>query len=347
MVAHGAALEARLCLRELGQLPEPRPAAVLERLEALDLEPLGVGRLLAARTDIGERDVRLADMVEDAVDDHAHAVRLQFAHHREEHPVALVKAPGRRIAEILVRARHHRVALRAEVVVDVHEGRRVVLVVARRLEHGIQVDRVHAERLEIRNARAQALEVAAVVAPEHGPLPEGLAALRLPRARRAPRARPRPRVRRVVHLVAVREAVEHDLVPDRVARPVGCCETVNHALFGRHVACGAPEHQHRVEAVVAVGLARRVRRVRDPRPVDHELVGVAPVLELDRDAEEAVAHPLHRRARRVPSVELACEKHRGFRAFGAMCEGHLRAACCCQLDLDRLRQQRRLGRRGR
>ena len=93
------------------------------------------------------------------------------------------------------------------------------------LEDGIEINRVDAERLQIRNACAQTLEITAIVAIEHGPFPKGLAARGFPRTRRAPRTRPRTRVRRIICRVAVRKAIEHDLVPHSVARPIGRAES--------------------------------------------------------------------------------------------------------------------------
>ena len=319
---------------------------------------------------------------------------------------------------------------------------------ARRLEDRIEIDRIDAERLQIRNARAKTLEIAAIVAIEHGPFPKGLTVRGFPRTRRAPRTRPRTRVRWIIGRVAVCEAIEHDLVPNRITRPMGRAESrlglrlwhaklrdigptlsavdrdepirladlsvgnadlppvetpdargVCHRLWDglrlsaiehqRHrfdvackraepdeyravrfllqphglrwivfargdldfpvartsrgnVKCGfkrsrTADHKHRVEAIVPIRLTYIVRRIRHPRSVNHELVGVSAVREFDRCAAEAVAHPLHRRPRGIPSVELPREEDLRFCALGSIRKRHLGPRGRDRNDLHRRR----------
>ena len=96
------------------QLPKSCPTAIDKRLETLDFEPVCVRRLTADRAApayIAECDMRLADVIENAVDNHAESRRFQLAQHLEEKSIALVETPRRRVEKILVRRRHLCIAL--------------------------------------------------------------------------------------------------------------------------------------------------------------------------------------------------------------------------------------------
>ncbi|RLS87844.1 MAG: hypothetical protein DWI09_09215 [Planctomycetota bacterium] len=226
-------------LAKLGQFAESRPAAVLERLKAFKHKPIGVARLRALGLHLEERLVAITNMIEHAVKNHAQSLRLQLRQHSKKRAIACVEAPCRGIEQILVRSGDGAIDAGAvengaEVVVDVHIGRRVVLVRAGRFEHGIQVDRVHTELLEIRNSCAQPVKIATILAMKHGKLPECRAVLRLPPTHLAPSALPRTGVDRIVVGIAVGKAVEHDLVPDRIFRPIGSVKSIDTTHRLRH-----------------------------------------------------------------------------------------------------------------
>ena len=293
VVAEGLRGEAvLLALAERGKLAEAGPAVVFERVPVPDAEPVGVRGLHAAFTHVDERGMGGADVVEDAVDDHLESPALRLLEEVEEDPVALRPGPGRRIEEILAGDRLLEVGFaRPEVLVDVPEVGRVVLVVRARLEDRVEVERVHAERLEVRQPLTKALDVAAVVPVEHEVLVEGLAVRSLPGTRVVPGEGPWADGVVVVRRIAVAEALDHHLVPDGVLRPVGRADlrdvraveaegtrmahpgvsVLEDERVGKTFAVGRQARPPAVESVRAAGrLQRESASVLedDPRPLD-------------------------------------------------------------------------------
>jgi len=235
VAANHVAGEPARALREHGQLPEASPTLVLEGLERLHREPVGEARLGAVRPHIHERLVLVAHMVEHAVEHDLDAGGMERGDEIEERVVAFREGPGARRKQILFRNGGRVIALDAEVVVDVQVVARVVLVRAGRLEHGVQVHRGHAERLDVRDLLAHARDVAAVLAEEADPRRHGLSVgLHLGWSRLRPVARPRARVVGIVRRIAVAESIHHDLIPHRALRPVGRVER-NRLAEHRHL----------------------------------------------------------------------------------------------------------------
>ena len=174
---------------------------------------------------------------------------------------------------------------------------------------------------------------------KHGKLPECRAVLRLPPTHLAPSALPRTGVDRIVFGIAVGKAVEHDLVPDRIFRPIGSVKSIDAAHRLRHHRI-AGDQDDRVESIMSIRLAFGVCRIGDPLPVDHELVGVARIFNLDARTAHAVAHALHGSYRRIPSIEIAREKHHRFGAFWLVGEGDSRMTHARGRELDRRRTRR-------
>ena len=114
---------------------------------------------------------------------------------------------------------------------------------ARRLEDRVQVERGDAELLQVVELLGEALEVAAVEPAEDVVLVEGLSVATLPGAWRVPLARPRPRALGIVLGGAAAEAIDHDLVPDRVLRPVGRADRGRASVFERVDLGGACRHR--------------------------------------------------------------------------------------------------------
>ena len=195
-------------LLDVGQVLDAPPAAVAAVLLHLVPRVVRGGRILR-RAHVGVVPERVevarvaAGVVEDAVEDDGDAVRLRIGAERAE--------------RLLV----------AEQRIDALVVGRVVAVVARRLEDRVEVERGDAERLEVAELLADALERAAVEVPgEHlvGLLVElvgdGLVPV-LDEAALGSLARGIERLGALAPIVAAGEAIGEDLVDDAVAVPVG------------------------------------------------------------------------------------------------------------------------------
>ena len=228
-------------LAQFGQAGVAAPGLVLKALRVVaprrDLEPASKARLALVLYQVQKRPVAHAHMVEHAVEDDAHAARMRLGNQLEHQPVGAGPDPGGGVVGHL--QRHQRAVARrvgAKVGVYVVQRGGVVLVVRWRVEHRVQVQRVHAQLLQVRQALQDAGNVAAV-APVGQVVLQRLAAGALPGLQCVPVAGPgvgapagvqRAAMQRalqalgrgVVAQVAVAKALGEDLVPDGVAGPL-------------------------------------------------------------------------------------------------------------------------------
>ena len=199
MLAHLVALD-----MEVGQVRHIGPSAVAVLVLAADEEPRAIRAVRIAHR-LLEVAVPLADMVEHAV----------------EHDL---EAACVRVAD-----QHAQVGARAVFGADLEVIRGVVLVVGVRAVDRVQIEHIRVHRLEVRQAAAHALQVAApevdLVAPHARALDEvALRRILVPV--------PQPlglgiEMELGVEIVALREAIDEHLVDDRTRAPVGvaCGET--------------------------------------------------------------------------------------------------------------------------
>ena len=208
-------------LPELRQRAMVEPAFVLEWFPRPDLEPVRIGTRGPALTHIAERRVTRADVIEHAIQHDPESGALEFAEHIQELAIVGIERPGRGVEQILGRLGLAIRGAHAVAFVDVQVVRGVVLVRALGLEHGQQVERVHAQGLEVGDRFDQPAEV-----PPALPVPdliaiEGPVVGRLPLRTRGPWAPPLDQALPGRCPRAPPEAIDQDLVPDRMLRPLG------------------------------------------------------------------------------------------------------------------------------
>ena len=225
---------------ELGQRVHAPPALVLELVRRrggvvvlLDRVPLLIGRGLLLLAKIPEGEEVAAGVVEYAVEHHPHAPGVGLLEELEEQPVGAGPLPRRGIARLPLHRREVAGGIGAEVRIDVMKGTAVVLVERAGVEHGVEIDRRHAEVLKVVESVDDALDVAAVAAVEDSVLEEVRADLLFPESAGIPVAGPRrhlPRDRNlilerlprgVIGAVAIRESLGEKLIKHRVRDPVG------------------------------------------------------------------------------------------------------------------------------
>ena len=194
-----------------------------------DLEPAGVLAVATLLQHVLEEGVRGAGVVEDAVDHDLEAAVVRLVEEIQEDLVGGRELPRRRVVGLALDLLETLLGEHAEVVVDVAEVRRVVLVHRVGLEDRVEVQGVDAELLQVGQRLPQPLEVAAVAAGPHVALAlvEVFLAGRLAGVRVGlpPVAGPGQQVlvgvrARVIPRVAVAEALDEDLVPDGLLGPV-------------------------------------------------------------------------------------------------------------------------------